>query len=130
MKPDVAEWVRCAEEDFTSATILMKARRRVSTDNAVCFHCQQCIEKYLKGRLVEAGIKVPFTHDLEALLQMSSGIEPLWAPFQPAFSSITGFAVMSRYPGQNLTRADARFGLKTCRAFRREARLALGLPVK
>ena len=130
MKPDTTEWVRCAEEDFTSANILMKARQRVSTNNVVSFHCQQCVEKYLKARLVEAGHKVPFTHDLEALLQLLASIEPLWGVFQPALSSMTGFAVMSRYPGQNLLRADARLALKTCRAFRKEVRLALGLASK
>jgi len=129
MKPDTAEWVRYAEEDYEVAVLLFR-RRKVMTANTVSFHSQQSIGKYLKARLVEAGIKAPFTHDLEALLQLLSGIEPLWAAFQPAFSSITGFAVMSRYPGQNLMRADARFALKICRAFRKEARLALGLSAK
>lgn len=129
MKADTAEWVRYAEEDYDVACILFRRRNQLAA-NTVSFHCQQSVEKYLKARLVEAGEAVPRIHDLEALLKLLAPIEPLWVAFQPTLSTITGFAVMSRYPGQNLMRADARFALKTCRAIRKEARLALGLPVK
>lgn len=129
MKPDTVEWVRYAEEDYEVATILFR-RRKLLTANTVSFHCQQAVEKYLKARLVEAGVKVPYTHDLEALVVLLTPIEPLWAAFQPSLSTMTGFAVMSRYPGQNLMRQDARFALKTCRSLRKEVRLALGLTAK
>lgn len=36
--------------------------------DAVCFHCQQSAEKYLKALLQDAGIKVAKTHNLVALL--------------------------------------------------------------
>jgi len=40
------------------------------------FFAQQCVEKYLKARLVEAGIAFPKTHDLEALLDLVLPAEP------------------------------------------------------
>jgi HEPN domain-containing protein len=63
MKPITAEWVEKAEGDFATA------RRELEIDvnpnfDAVCFHAQQCAEKYLKARLIEAGIRFPKTHDL------------------------------------------------------------------
>lgn len=129
MKADTAEWVRYAEEDYEVACLLMR-RRKAMTANTVSFHCQQSVEKYLKARSVEAGVKVPYTHDLETLVQLLTPIEPLWAAFKPSLSTMTGFAVMSHYPGHDLQRADARFALKTCRSLRKEVRLALGLPAK
>ena len=47
--------------------------------NAVCFHTQQCAEKYLKARLEEGGLSVPKSHDLDDLLNRLLPIEPLWA---------------------------------------------------
>jgi HEPN domain-containing protein len=41
------EWIRKAEEDYTAATVLAR-RRKHPTPSVVCFHCQQCAEKYLK----------------------------------------------------------------------------------
>ena len=49
VKP-VAEWIEKAEEDFRVATTLCRLRKN-PVHNAVCFHAQQCVEKYLKAIL-------------------------------------------------------------------------------
>jgi len=36
--------------------------------DAVCFHCQQCAEKYLEALQQELGLFIPKIHDLERLL--------------------------------------------------------------
>jgi HEPN domain len=66
MKKTTREWVKKAEEDY----VLAKHGRRskVPVHGGVCFHCQQCAEKYLKGLMEELGLAVPKTHDLELLL--------------------------------------------------------------
>jgi HEPN domain-containing protein len=51
--------------------------------NTVCFLCQQCIEKYLKAKLNEAGIFFTKTHNLEDLLKLVTPVEPGWAVLQP-----------------------------------------------
>jgi HEPN domain-containing protein len=127
MKPATREWVRCAEEDFDVASALMRRRTRTAA-NSIGFHCQQCVEKYLKARLQEAGAGVPKTHDLVALLQLLLAVEPLWASFAPALRRLNDYAVKFRYPGHVATRADARQALKACRVLRGEVRLSLGLP--
>jgi len=50
MKVVVREWVGKAEGDFATAVRESRARKHPNPD-AVCFHAQQCIEKYLKGVL-------------------------------------------------------------------------------
>ncbi len=44
----VHEWIEKAEEDFRVALSLRRLRRHPA-HNSVCFHSQQCIEKYLKA---------------------------------------------------------------------------------
>ena len=56
MKPATREWVAKAEEDFLSATDLARRRNR-PVWSTVCFHTQQCAEKYLKARMEEAGMR-------------------------------------------------------------------------
>lgn len=58
MKPLTQEWVNKAEGDFASASRELQALKGPNFD-AACFHAQQCVEKYLKARLCEAGI--PFS---------------------------------------------------------------------
>ncbi len=63
MKLQTAEWVAKAEGDWNAAQQLNRVRKNPNYDG-VCFHCQQCAEKYLKARLIEAGIAFARTHDL------------------------------------------------------------------
>ena len=129
MKAATREWVRCAEEDFDVATALLRRRTRTAA-NSIGFHCQQCVEKYLKARLEEARMTVPKTHDLVALLQLLLPTEPLWASFAPMLRRLNDYSVRFRYPGHTATKADARQALKACRSVRTEVRLSLGLPGK
>ncbi|HZF41749.1 MAG TPA: HEPN domain-containing protein [Blastocatellia bacterium] len=69
MKPETVEWVQKAEGDWNAANQLNRVRKDPNYDG-VCFHCQQCAEKYLKARLEEAGITFARTHDLLVLHQL------------------------------------------------------------
>src|SRR6266853_1414307 len=80
MKRATREWVKKAEEDYLSALDLAR-RRKVPLHNSVCFHCEQCAEKYLEARMEEAGLHIPKTHDLEALLNVLLPAEPLGRRF-------------------------------------------------
>jgi HEPN domain-containing protein len=126
MKASTREWMLKAEEDFLAATALSR-RRKKPLWNIVCFHVQQAVEKYLKARLEEAGLSVPKTHDLLHLLNLATPTEPLWSSYHSAFSLLVSYAVQTRYPGDSVTKNDARHAIKLCREFRKEARRALGL---
>ena len=129
MKVSTREWVMKAEHDFAAATLLRRSRRK-SFHATVCFHAQQCVEKYLKARLNEGNVMFYKTHNLEALLLDTLPLEPLWSAWQPAFKRLTSYAVESRYPGWLILSGDARQALKDCQAFRKDARLSLGLPAR
>lgn len=126
MKAATRDWVTKAEGDFLAAKALAR-RRKIPLHDQVCFHCQQCAEKYLKARLEQAGIAYPKTHDLEKLLKLLLPVEPLWAALIPAVQSLSGFAVEFRYPGAEARAKDAVEALKDMKAVRKEVRVALGL---
>jgi HEPN domain-containing protein len=128
MKQATLDWVKKAEEDYLAALDLSR-RRKKQLHNAVCFHCQQSAEKYLKARAEEAGLRIPRTHDLESLLKILLPVEPLWAALRPALQNLTDFAVNFRYPGNEANKQDAKTAVQDCKAVRKEARVALGLAI-
>jgi HEPN domain-containing protein len=129
MPPDLTEWVAKAEADWATARREFRVRRRPNFD-AVCFHAQQCVEKYLKARLILAGISFPKTHDLVALLALVQKAEPLWQPWKDQLAKLTYYAVTIRYPGESTERADAAETLKFAKVIRAEIRWCLGLAAK
>ena len=128
MRPDTREWVKKAEDGFKVASQLLRRRKDIVSE-AACFHCQQCVEKYLKARLVEAGVSFPRTHDLLKLLNLCLPVEPLWASFTKVVDTMSDYAVDFRYPGQSATLTEARQCLKDAKVIRREVRLSFGLAV-
>ena len=126
MNPLTLEWVKKAEDDFAAAEQLMRARKRPVYD-AVCFHSQQCVEKYLKARLQQAEIEIPRTHDLSAILDYILPIEPFWEAYRPALRLLSTYAVEYRYPGETADKHDAKSALKICKQIRALVRESLGL---
>lgn len=126
MLPLTAEWVEKAEGDYATAQRELRARTSPNYD-AACFHAQQCVEKYLKARLQEAVIPIPYTHDLVVLLNLLLVIEPAWATLATDARALTVFAVAYRYPGAAADRVIARDALTRCRLIRKAVRASLGL---
>jgi len=75
MKPITQEWVNKAEGDFATAQRELQVQQMANYD-AVCFHAQQCIEKYLKACLQEENIAFTKIHDLSVLLNLFLPIQP------------------------------------------------------
>jgi HEPN domain-containing protein len=129
MKAATREWVDKAEADYAAALLVRRSRKKHSRD-IVCFHLQQCVEKYLKARLEESAIVFPRTHDLERLLDLALTVEPMWASLRPAMAAITDYAVEVRYPGRMVTPAETTTLLNTTSRLRDLIREGLGLPKK
>lgn len=127
MNPLTAEWVEKAESDFAVMERESRVRKHPAFD-IVCFHAQQCVEKYLKARLCEAGLEAGRVHDLVALLERTLVCEPLWEAFRADLAYLSDFAVAYRYPGESSTREQARDAVGRCRRFRTAARQGLILP--
>lgn len=126
MKPLTREWVEKAENDWSSLNREIRARKNPNYD-AACFFAQQCVEKYIKARLVEADIYFKKVHDLTYLLGLIADIEPLWIPYEQEFRWLTDYAVEVRYPGASADLELAKTTLKVCKSFRTTARQSLGL---
>jgi HEPN domain-containing protein len=126
MRDDAHEWVEKAEGDFNAGLREVRARKAPNYDDA-CFHAQQCIEKYLKARLIEAGVAFPRTHDLEELHDLILPYAPLWEAFRSRVLDLTSYAVAFRYPGESATRDMAKRAVADCRTVRKAIRGSLGL---
>ena len=126
MKPETAEWVKKAEGDIISARREMAAGADAILDT-VCFHAQQCAEKYLKAMLVEAGHFFRKIHDLEALLDLVLVLEPDWEHLRSGLRDLTDMAVEVRYPGFEADTIDATQALAVAEEIRLRSRSFLDL---
>lgn len=120
MNEVTAEWVQKAGGDFATG-----ARKNRNCD-AVCFHAQQCIEKYLKAFLQNHRIPFPKTHDLLMLLEACLPKQPLREAWRQEMDMLTRYAVLFRYPGESATPGDAARAVRIMRKYREELRLSLG----
>lgn len=127
MNPITNEWIDKAEGDFATAQRELQVLNNANYD-AVCFHAQQCIEKYLKARLQEAGIQFGKTHDLSTLLDLVLTVEPTWDTLRADLQALTVFAVTYRYPGDVADVNEAREAVLKCEKVRKIVRASLGLP--
>ncbi len=127
MTPLTPEWIEKAEGDFAVAQRELRARKQPNYD-AVCFHVQQCAEKYLKAILQEHNVRFAKTHDLIVLLDDVVRVAPLLDPFRESLGMMTDYAVTFRYPGDSASKEMARVAVKQCAAVRAAARVVLGLP--
>jgi len=126
MNAVVREWIEKAEEDY--AVALREHRvRKLPSHGAVCFHAQQCIEKYLKAVLTQRGIAFAKIHDLAMLLTPCLGAFPLWQALIGDMKRLSNHAVRFRYPGESADKSDAATAVRIMKACRREIRDGLGL---
>jgi HEPN domain-containing protein len=126
MKVITQEWISKAEDDFSTVERECRARKRPNYGGA-CYHAQQCIEKYLKGALVESGLDFPKIHDLRALLRIVLPVFPEWKGLKADLVALNEFAVTIRYPGESADRDLARKARDCCRRARCQIRVSLGL---
>lgn len=125
MKQITREWIRKAEGDRRVARREHAARPAVH--DAVCFHCQQFAEKYLKGLLQEFGLSFAKTHDLVDLIDRLIPTDPVFGLLRPLAFNLTRYAVQYRYPGKRATSRQARSALIDAERVRAEIRRRLGL---
>ena len=117
MNEILAEWVSKAEGDYSTAQRELKVRRKPNYD-AVCFHAQQCAEKYLKAFLVLREIEPPKTHNLIELLKLCSAQDGSFELIHPVLDSLMTYAVDIRYPGESSTKDEARDAVKAMKQVR------------
>lgn len=123
--PVIRQWVEKAENDLKNAAYCLTMPSDCPTDT-VCYHTQQCVEKYLKALLVAQDVDFPKTHDIGAL------ILHLLPETRPDLSvevqrRLTDYATTVRYPGdyEPVPLNEARKAVAIARRVRRKVRSLL-----
>lgn len=93
----VKKWILKAEND------LKIAKDEILTEDpatdAICFHAQQCVEKYLKAYLIYNDKEIIKTHDILFLIKQCSLIDNEFKYLlEINADSLTSYAVEIRYP--------------------------------
>jgi HEPN domain-containing protein len=116
------DWAQKAENDLKNAAHTLGMGKACPTDT-VCFHAQQCVEKYLKVFLVSKEIDFPKTHDIKELISLlPPRSRPQVTPEEQR--RLTDYATVTRYPGdyEVISLAETRRALKIARRVRNEIR--------
>lgn len=122
----LAEWVSKAEGDYLVAQREMRARGRVSYD-AICFHCQQLVEKYMKAFLYNSNIDFPKTHNLIELLELCIPLDSSFEMQRDLLMKLDRYGARYRYPGASADKDDAKFALSGGKTLRSFLRTKIGL---
>lgn len=64
----IKEWISKAEHDIGMAKLALDYKPEYT--DAICFHCQQAVEKYLKAFLTYLNIDFKKSHSLSYLLDL------------------------------------------------------------
>jgi HEPN domain-containing protein len=94
----VRQWRAKAQSDWDAVEILTASKRCPA--DAVCFHCQQFVEKLLKAILTRYEIESPKTHDLRRLIQLVQPFIPELSLLADVSDELTIHGVETRYPGE------------------------------
>ena len=125
MNPLTLEKIQKAEDDWAMLTLALQSPRPLR--DPICFHAQQCVEKYLKAWLQEANLRVPRTHNLNVLLHLIVPAHPEWRAWRTDFAKFKPHAVDARYE-TFMTEADAEHAVRICTEVRTAIRAVLQLP--
>lgn len=91
-------WLEFADDDFATANHLLTLyplRLEI-----ICYHCQQCVEKMLKGYLMARDIEPPKTHDLVELCKRCSVFDISLNGIAEICADLNPYAVQVRYPAE------------------------------
>lgn len=93
----IEEWFKKGEKDLLTATHELSFGKDAVTES-VCFHCQQAVEKFIKGYMVFLGIEVTKTHEIGELVTKCQEKDIEIAEFKETADKLTDYAVEIRYP--------------------------------
>lgn len=96
LKERAEDWLRKADSDSRSAEIL--ARDAQPPTDTICFHCQQAVEKYLKGYLALKDIDFIKSHDLDYLLKLCIDSDADFETYRETVLILNKYGIEPRYP--------------------------------
>lgn len=92
----IEKWLIKTDNDLKIAEHELSLPQEETIIDAVCFHCQQAVEKYLKAFLIYHKIEFKRTHDIEHLLNLCVSIDKNFANIE--VKNLSYFGVDIRYP--------------------------------
>lgn len=90
------DWFQKGDSDLRTAEILI--REEQPPTDTTCFHCQQAVEKYLKGYLTLQNIEFFKSHDLDYLLKLSKDCDSKFTDYEEAVLVLNKYGIEPRYP--------------------------------
>lgn len=87
-------WLEFAKEDLRMAELALVEK----IYNQTCFHCQQSIEKFLKGYLFAKNKDVPKIHFLDELLSLCIRMDKSFENLREYCSKLDDYYIPTRYP--------------------------------
>jgi HEPN domain-containing protein len=117
--------VQKAEEDLVLAEHGLALRENCPFD-LICYHAQQCAEKYLKALLTSQALRVPRTHDLRFLVRQLPADLKLDIELDHVIT-LNRYSIETRYPENwdDIERPEAERAVALARAVRDAVRLTL-----
>ena len=103
----VYNWLMKSRRDLLSAKRL--ARGAEPYFDTAIYHCQQSIEKAIKGWLVYHDWTFEKTHDLRLLVTQASEVDPKFADWIEIAVQVSPYATAYRYPGEILEPTEEEF---------------------
>jgi HEPN domain-containing protein len=91
----IKQWILKAEEDLLVVSRLTAGQ--IVAPAAICFHCQQAAEKYLKVFLIVHEVEIRRTHNIEFLLSECCDINMVFGEIDA--KNLSDYGVDIRYPG-------------------------------
>ncbi len=119
-------WIQRAEEDYQTAYVMMHVEGG-PVSSVVCFHAQQCVEKYLKALLAQHQVFIPKTHNLSDLYKLSEPAQPDLRLNEADLGWLSERGIVARYPEGGVTVTDAGRALAIMDAVRKRIREAFTL---
>jgi len=117
--------VQKAEEDLVLAEHGLALRENCPYD-LICYHAQQCAEKYLKALLAWQALRVPRTHDLRFLVRQMPADLKLDIELDHVIT-LNRYSIETRYPESwdDIERPEAERAIALARTVRDAVRPTL-----
>ena len=95
---DTVAWLSKTKQDLRAAEFELTAKPPLTAD--IVFHCQQAVEKALKGYLTWYDKPFRKTHSIEEVGEQCLNIDPSLKPLVDRAVPLTDYAWKFRYPGE------------------------------
>ncbi len=100
----IKKWIKKADHDL--GTAILTFNHIPEYRDTIAFHCQQAVEKYLKGYLIFLDVEFRRYHDLIYLAELICQKAPINDDLITKLTELEDYAVEIRYPDTEIELTD------------------------